>query len=137
MVSMVAIWITSGKYSKDVVPVVIPSGDFSIQWSGQTSGNLDYKVGRGTFVFYRARDNTPFTYLGRVKSKRVISECILRKDAAIYELVISTGKSTGRVFQQLADETGAGCFKRSVLRTLGWSYDHIFHMQGISQHHFD
>ena len=129
MVTVTAIWITPSEYSKDKVQSPIPSGEFTIQWSGQTSGKMDNKVGRGTFVFYRDRTNTPFTYIGRV-----ITECVPKQVTGFYELVIATGNSTGRIFEKLPDETGTGCFKRSVVRTLGWSFEKSFVLNGVSEH---
>lgn len=134
MVTVTAIWITPGEYSNDRVPSPVPTEDFTIQWSGQNSGKMDHKVARGTFVFYREHTNTPFTYIGRVKRVRVITESVPKQVTGVYELLITTGNSTGRVFEKLPDESGTGCFKRSVVRALGWSFDSRFVLNGVSEH---
>lgn len=134
--TMTVIWITRKEYVEDIVPEnahAIPH-DFYIQWSGQRNGNKDHHVGRGTFVFYRDFVETPFIYMGRVKAIRTLRQAIPKEVVGLYKLKIQPTKSSGRVFPLLANETGSGCYKRSVLKTLGWTSDRKFHMEGISIH---
>lgn len=133
------IFITDGEYADHL-------SDTEMLWCGQLSGRNDHKCVIGTRIFYRKKGNTPYTYLGVVKSKELKTpgQVVHLKDAKgrvtkKIDKVLSTPSqyfikflaSAATIKCDNATTTGSGMWQRAAWDFLGYPYPNEPHCSGI------
>lgn len=120
------IFLTKGKYPDDHDFTFEEVDDWTtldeaiFRWNGQKKGRDDDGFQVGSFVFWRKKDNTPYTYLGQVERWRIEQE---RTDEhpRIVQFYINTDEATGKKCDD-TDGKGDCIYQRAAWKWLRVMY---------------
>jgi hypothetical protein len=112
---------------EDRILTNIFSGEYEVFYSGQNQGKMDYKLvgavnSSSTFrVYYRRKNNSPFTFLGSTNLSSIVKERIVgngvnaspNERLQIRLVIPVVNIENTQIHNQFE---GVGCYKKSVLQ---------------------
>lgn len=128
-----SIWITKGIYECDEIK---ENNKYKtlIFWNGQKNGKNDNIVTSGdylTYVFYREKPQSPFTYLGIIDNKSIYGPIGDKLKPATYSFYVNKDSKSGLVCNNAKNETSCK-WKRAACRSLNLQKGNLF--SGIVKH---